>query len=57
MRQAGFKPATAPTPLVRIASQKGIKKINSQFTYTQTSSIHTTQVLHFFLNDFDFEKH
>ena len=38
MRQAGFKPATAPTLLVRIASQKGIKKINSQFTYTQTSS-------------------
>ena len=49
MRQAGFKPATAPTPLVWIASQKGIKKINSQFTHTQTSSIHTTQVVQFLL--------
>ena len=36
---------------------KGTKKTNFQFTHTQTSSIHTTQVVHFFLNDFDFEKH
>ena len=55
MRQAGFKPATAPTPLVWIASQRN-KEINFLPTHRPVQFT-PFKCYNFFLDDFDFEKH